>query len=194
MLLSSASAACSSAAFRYSCLQLLSMHGMHGMHADGCMGLTHSTLIACLPGRRRLLTLQAQLAKIQVRGWRCVGLLYVGALPYCALVHLLAVSGCRLVLRSCRRPTVCVLLRCRPQCCTRRTSRNAQHLQFCLQADADHTLAEVLPLQEQLDEIDAERCVTSVDLCLLLPQAGQGRLTASCLQAMLLQQAAVSPP
>lgn len=29
----------------------------------------------------------------------------------------------------------------------------------CLQADADHTLAEVLPLQEQLDEIDAERWV-----------------------------------
>ena len=37
--------------------------------------------------------------------------------------------------------------------------RFARGLCCCvLQADADHTLADVLPLQEQLDAIDTERC------------------------------------
>lgn len=51
----------------------------------------------------------------------------------------------------------------------------------CPQADPDHTLAEVLPLQQQLDEIDAERWVPCTcksrlrQLCLTVRAAGRAR-------------------
>ena len=75
------------------CCPQLQLHACCWVH-----GAEQSTLPACLPTRRRLLTLQAQLAKMQVR--RADGL--VGSLPSCALSHCLTAPRCRRVLRSCR--------------------------------------------------------------------------------------------
>lgn len=58
------------------------------------------------------------------------------------------------------RVSTCLL--CSPASACECLARHSQAiLHVAVQADPDHTLAEVLPMQQQLDEIDAERWVVS---------------------------------